>query len=88
MSDYVVPWAEVLEYFNECREQAIRELSQAETDRAVWSAQGKVALLDELLNLKDVFATMSEVDKVAPTPVVSEARRVWLTRTQYERKGG
>ena len=88
MSDYVVPWAEVIEYFQECREQAFVELSMAESDRAVWRAQGKVALLDELLNLKDVFATMSEVDKVAPPAVVSEPRkRVWLTREHYL-KGG
>ena len=89
MSAYVVPWAEVIEYFQECREQAITELAQAESDRAVWRAQGKVALLDELLNLKEVFASLSEVDKEAPPAVVSEPPRprVWLTRANYL-KGG
>ena len=89
MSAYVVPWSEVIEYFQECREQAITELAQAESDRAVWRAQGKVALLDELLNLKEVFASLSEVDKEAPPAVVSEPPRprVWLTRANYL-KGG
>ena len=88
MSDYVVPWSEVIEYFKECREASFVKLSMAETDKAVWRAQGEIALLDELLNLKDVFATMSEVDKLAPATVASEApKRVWLTRTQYG-KGG
>ena len=89
MSAYVVPWTEVIEYFQECREQAITELAQAESDRAVWRAQGKVALLDELLNLKEVFASLSEVDKEAPPAVLSEPPRprVWLTRANYL-KGG
>ena len=89
MSAYVVPWSEVIEYFQECREQAITELAQAESDRAVWRAQGKVALLDELLNLKEVFATMTEVDNKAPDTVLSEPPRprVWLTRANYL-KGG
>ena len=87
MSEDVVPWTEGIQYCKECREQAFVALSAADEDRDVWRAQGKIALLDELLNLKDVFATMSEIDKPAQTAVSSDKKRVWLTRSGYETKG-
>ena len=87
MNEYVVPWTEVIQYFKECREQAFIALSAADENKDIWRAQGRIALLDELLNLKDVFATMSEVDKPALTTVSSDKKRVWLTRSGYETKG-
>jgi hypothetical protein len=58
MSDYVVPWPEVIEYFKECREQVMGEMGRAETDRKLWQAQGKMALIQELLNLPAIFTTL------------------------------
>lgn len=62
-SDYVVPWSEVMGYFKDCREQAIQELTAAKDDREMWRAQGKLALVEELLNLQDIHATMATLGK-------------------------
>lgn len=62
---FVVSWALVLDYFHEKRESTIRSLADAATDRELWKAQGRLALLEELLTLKDYFETLEEIDKEA-----------------------
>ena len=63
MADYVVSWVDVMAYFTECRERTILDLAEAEDDKAMWRAQGKLALLNELLNLQDIHATMTSLGK-------------------------
>ena len=58
MSDYVVPWADVIQYLNDRREGIILDLAHAEDLKGLYGAQGKLALLDELLNLRDILATL------------------------------
>lgn len=76
-SSQVVPWQEVLDYFKDLREQVIAEMSLAQTDRQLWAAQGKLAQIDELLNLRAIFDTLAE-QKVElarhPAPVSLRAR--------------
>lgn len=63
MSEFVVPWADVQRYLRDRREGVILDLSGAEDLQNLYRAQGKLALLDELLNLKDILATLTSVDK-------------------------
>lgn len=68
-----VTWDELLAYFRDSRELAITEMTLATTDRQLWAAQGKLALVEELLTLPDIFATMAsqkeESAKEAPKAV-------------------
>ena len=57
MSDYVVAWADILEYFKERREQIILDLGTKE-DKDLYRTQGKLALVNEFLNIKDILATL------------------------------
>ena len=63
MADYVVSWVDVMAYFTDCRERTILDLAEAEDDKAMWRAQGKLALLNELLNLQDIHATLEALGK-------------------------
>ena len=58
MSDYVVPWADVIQYFKDVREATIYDLGSAQDLQGIYRAQGKLALLDELCNLRDILATL------------------------------
>lgn len=62
-SDFVVPWAEVVAYFQDCRERTFGDLARAETDRQVWQAQGKLTLLEELCNIQDILKTLEAIGK-------------------------
>lgn len=62
-SEFVVPWGTILAYFDECRERAIADLTRAETERHVWQAQGKLTLLSELCNIKDILGTLDTIGK-------------------------
>ena len=66
MSAYVVSWSDVMDYFKFLERQAIGEMARADTDRKLWQAQGKLALVQELLNLKDIFATLQEIGAEKP----------------------
>lgn len=59
----VIPWREVLEYFKECREQTIGEMSRAETERHLWRAQGKMELLEEFLSMPAILATLKSAQE-------------------------
>jgi len=63
VADYVVSWVDVMAYFTDCRERTILDLAEAEDDKAMWRAQGKLALLNELLNLQDIHATLEALGK-------------------------
>ena len=63
MSDYVVPWADVIAYMKERRENVILDLAKAEDLRGLYHAQGKLALLDELCNLHGILAALDSVKK-------------------------
>ena len=74
VESYVVAWADVLAYFQECRERALQELGDAEDTRTIGKAQGKIELCNELLNLKAVFQTIAKAqEEAAPqSPSVRE----------------
>ena len=65
VESYVVAWADVLAYFQECRERALQELGDAEDTRTIGKAQGKIELCNELLNLKAVFQTIAKAQEEA-----------------------
>ena len=56
--DYVVPWADVIQYLQDRRESVILSMADTEDLRGLYQAQGKLALLNELLNIKDILATL------------------------------
>ena len=66
MSDYVVAWAVILEYLKERREHIILDLGTKE-DKDLYRTQGKLALLNELLHIKDILSTLESSDKSAPS---------------------
>lgn len=59
----VVPWPTLEAYFLEMRERAIQGLTDAETERALWQAQGKLALIEELTSLRAILATLESQGK-------------------------
>ena len=63
MPDYVVPWVDILEYLKECRERTILDLSDAQDERLIYRAQGKLALLEELLQMRDILVTLKSLGK-------------------------
>ena len=65
MSDYVVPWADIVAYIQERREQVILALGTAE-NQELYRIQGKLALLNELLHIKDILSTLESSDRTAP----------------------
>ena len=69
----IVPWDDVLAYFNEARERAIVDLASANETKDIWKAQGKLDLCNELLNLRSIFETIAEAEQAVPAP---DARRV------------
>ena len=62
-SDYVVPWADIVAYMQDRREGVIMDLAKAEDLRGLYHAQGKLALLDELVNIRAILATLDSVKK-------------------------
>ena len=79
MSDYVVAWADILEYFKERREQIIIDLGELE-DKALYRAQGKLALLNELLHIKDILGTLESSDRSAPSGASKGGADTWRTQ--------
>ena len=81
---HVVSWTQVLDYFKECRERALQELTDAEDTRNIGKAQGKIELCNELLNLQAVFQTVAQAQEEAgprpldPRQVSREAYRARL----------
>ena len=63
MSDYVVAWADVIQYMRDRREGVILSLAEAADLPALYRAQGKLALLDELTHLRDILTTLESVKK-------------------------
>lgn len=64
MQPMVVPWRDLEAYFSEMRERVIRDLADAETERALWQAQGKLAQIEELTSLRAILATLDSQGKV------------------------
>jgi len=58
----VVHWSDLLAYFKELREEIIADMAAAKDDRALWRAQGALEQTQELLNLRDTFATLRAVE--------------------------
>lgn len=59
----VISWITLETYFGDMRERAIRDLAEAETERALWQGQGKLALLDELAHLRDILQVLDSQGK-------------------------
>ena len=59
----VIPWVELEAYFKDAREQVILDLADAETDRNIWKAQGKLKLLDELARLRIILQVLDSQGK-------------------------
>ena len=59
----LIAWSDIKAYLDETRERVILDLADAEHDKAVWRGLGKLALLDELANLRDILATLNAVKK-------------------------
>ena len=77
MTSPVVAWAEVQAYFREVRERVIGEMAFAENERAIWAAQGKLALIEEFLTLPETFAILAQQEedaKVTQPPIPVRAR--------------
>lgn len=60
MAPTIITWGQLESYFKDTREAVLQELAEAETDRQMWQAQGKLALTLELLNLRAILATLEE----------------------------
>lgn len=59
----VVPWPSLEAYFSEMRERVIRDMANSETERALWQAQGKLAIIDELTHLRDILQVLDTQGK-------------------------
>lgn len=59
----VVAWGDLEAYFQDLRERAIRDMTTAETERALWQSQGKLALIDELTHLRAILQTLDSQGK-------------------------
>ena len=59
----ILAWSDIKAYLDETRERVILDLSGADHEKVIWQNVGKLALLDELGNLRDILATLSTVDK-------------------------
>lgn len=59
----VIPWPDLEAYIKESRERIIADLAEAEDLRGLYQAQGKLALVDELLNLRAIMATLDAAGK-------------------------
>ena len=58
MNSPLVPWTDIEEYLKETRERVILDLAEADNEKVVWRNLGKLALLDELSNLRAILATL------------------------------
>ena len=59
----LIAWSDIKAYLDETRERVILDLAEAENEKAVWRGLGKLALLDELSNLRDILATLDSAKK-------------------------
>ena len=59
----VIPWVDLEAYFKDMRERVIGDMARAETERALWQAQGKLALLDELTQLRVILQVLDSQGK-------------------------
>ena len=59
----VLPWTDLEAYFKEMRERVIQDMARAETERGLWQAQGKLALLDELTQLRAILQVLDSLGK-------------------------
>jgi hypothetical protein len=59
----VVAWHDLLQYLQEMREGVILDLEKAVGEREVGKAQGKLGLIQELMNLPHIFATYAEAEQ-------------------------
>ena len=77
----VISWDDVLAYFKESRERALADLANAENERHIWKAQGKIDLCNELLNLRAIFQTLAQSEEDATQAKLPTARD--LSREAY-----
>ena len=63
MAPVMVPWTTLEQYFLDLRERAILDLTTAEDQRAIWQAQGKLTLVDELTRLRSILAVLDSQGK-------------------------
>lgn len=56
-------WTDLEAYFKEVQERILLELSSAEDLKDLWRAQGKLALLDELTQLRSILFTLDHLGK-------------------------
>ena len=59
----LLAWSDIDAYLKETRERIILDLSDADSDKAVWRNLGKLSLLDELANLHAILATLNAQKK-------------------------
>lgn len=62
-SPSVIPWLALEAYFKEVQERVIFELSNAAELKDLWRAQGQLALLDELANLRTIIFVLDSSGK-------------------------
>ena len=88
VESYVVAWADVLAYIQECRERAFQETADAKDLRMMGVAQGKIELCNELLNLKAVFQTIAKAQEEAtpqPPSVREQAKEAYRVQLGGDR---
>ena len=56
-------WTDLEGYFKETQERVLLELSEADELKDLWRAQGKLALLDELSQLRSILFTLDHLGK-------------------------
>ena len=60
----LIAWSDIKAYLDETRERVILDLAdESDNERRIWKNLGKLALLDELSNLRDILATLDSAKK-------------------------
>jgi hypothetical protein len=59
----MVAWTDLEDYFRETRERIISDMTRADTERALWQAQGKLTLVDELARLRVILQALAAQGK-------------------------
>ena len=67
-------WPLMVEYLGELRELTIRGLATAQSESELRQAQGKLVLLETLLQLKDNYEAVIENDRLSRTEKGTDTR--------------
>lgn len=63
MAPTIIAWGDLDAYFKDLRERTIQEISDTEDERVLWRAQGKLALILELQNLRSILQVLDNAGK-------------------------